>query len=623
MMLLKSDRMRRRGGCFCCSKSSSTAFIARYSNRARRSVKSVLQPRGSPSDGGIFSSGICCNNFFVCRPCCLAFVIALPPNIVVAVNDTNTFVGLLLEYVNDWGRGDFCSLPDDVPCMACSVYHARIGGVPVSDFPVGVRKTDNHDIVDPTVVCRPSRQDKQEQINRCIVAEETGVVESLAGCMLFWPHCVLLRNYVGRYITHSVCRQAATLSRPGEDGIYHCVISEETASAVDMEKFFLHEKIAVKKGSVKMRHVVPRCPDRSGVGVCDRIVQWETYGIPNCDHVNECNLKGNQPTAELLMKCKVVEVDFSDDIDVFGLLLEPVHFKNDLFLGAHIYLDRRFERLPVNDDLYFSVSKRASHAGIVAERSGGALGQCDPSDEAFICFIKRRGLAPRVLKACLIIVMNSKEKCGFYVFYVTPYERKRRVIPWWYDTPRRGGTQVLTRSQVASFPLFDTFPYCRVETALLCDQFNLANERKVMSVACGKVLREWDEAIASAKERMRGSKHYVAKLPCLNVFAVHELALRSKHSLIEYSCGFHKDVSGRHGSDDIENKITLICMTKSTGGRFGVGRGGCGKLLYTYALMDWNNKTTSTSAVDRDGNAPSVRVEEQAKKRFIEVRDNV
>ena len=579
---------RKEKGCFHCGIQSCTAFVhrgqARDADRLKEAKRCTRAFQGTSSDGGIYSCGYCCNSFFICRPCCLAFLDAIPTSVAsVTLACKSVFPHYLEQYISDFAPGDFVELPDGVPCMSCSVVRASLQGVVTIDY-----DANDNGVVRPSERASPrtvtknrvqmTKHEKLITLRNHVSMEQTGRIQSLAGCLFFWPHFVIMRNYTGRYTTHSMCAQVKTSARPGEEGVYHCVISESMASEIDMGKFFRSKKISTKKGTKRSIHRLPE-GDREGYVEEEMLVEWHCYGTPETTDKDGYRLHGSHPTVDMIMKATLVEVDFDSGVDVFSLLLEPRLSNNDLFLGAQVYLKPRFKGVPTNDGLYFSLSKRASHSGFVAERKGGALGRCNPTDKAFLNFISKKGLTPRLNRSCLIIIVNSMQRCGFYVLYVTPYERSRRVVSWWYDTPRYGGSEVLTRRQTTRFPLFDTFPFCRVQTAILCDQYNETNSPKIMTVAVSSVLGEWNAAKLAA-----GSE-------ASPVSIAHELAIRSTHSLIEYSCGFHLDVSGQHGTDDIENKITLVCLQKSGTADGSVGRGGCGPHLYTYAVMDWTPKT--------------------------------
>ena len=140
-----------------------------------------------------------------------------------------------------------------------------------------------------------------------------------------------------------------------------------------------------------------------------------------------------------------------------------------------------------------------------------------------------------------------------------------------------------------------------------------------MTLAVHNMLVEWDDAVkVYEREKRKGVTKGRGLIGADNhVEVAHVLALSSKHSLIEYPCAFHLDVSGLHGGDDIENKVTMICLSKSQLGDGLVGRGGCGTSVYVYAVMDWRSGSRKSEEItERDPNLSSVAASTRAVEEF-------
>jgi hypothetical protein len=139
---------------------------------------------------------------------------------------------------------------------------------------------------------------------------------------------------------------------------------------------------------------------------------------------------------------------------------------------------------------------RAGKKGIRVMRSGGALGRCEPSDPDFQEFLDQLGIVPRLKRGCHFLIVNSdRGHCGFYAMYITPYACKRRCIPFWYNTPRKGGHQMLLDEQMAAHSVLHKFPECRRDAAMLLVQRNKwhlkIGESAASSDAANNMMDQW------------------------------------------------------------------------------------------------------------------------------------
>lgn len=179
-------------------------------------------------------------------------------------------------------------------------------------------------------------------------------IESLAGCVFFWPHHIILCGYLGYFVTHSICKQSSNGIGPGEQGILHAVISEETAGLIDMFEYNKHKKISVLRNDCVFKCKVP-------VAEGQYLTRWITYGIPTSGWVEKEVVCFTQPTVEMLMKSVVIDFDFDEGYDIGTVLLEPKFMCNDLFLGAQVFNRKVFDGDPCDDEMHKWVSRKAGN----------------------------------------------------------------------------------------------------------------------------------------------------------------------------------------------------------------------------------------------------------------------
>lgn len=128
-----TELRRQHGGCFQCSITSTTAFTRRFEKGSVSRLAKCNNFSGTKYDGGIFSSGSCCNEFFICYWCCMGFIEdvrrADERILCVASKADYTFLGCVMKYISDFGKGCFVKLPRNVWCMGCSLSNTSVGKV--------------------------------------------------------------------------------------------------------------------------------------------------------------------------------------------------------------------------------------------------------------------------------------------------------------------------------------------------------------------------------------------------------------------------------------------------------------------------------------------------------------
>jgi hypothetical protein len=286
----------------------------------------------------------------------------------------------------------------------------------------------------------------------------------------------------------------------------------------------------------------------------------------------------------------------ADDHVLAGVFLkEPIADENT----GDILLDGR--RNQTGKMVVPGMMKRAGKKGIEAMRSGGALGRCSRDDPAFKEFIKQPGMCPRLRHGCHFVIINSTGgRCGFYIMYITPYEVDRRCVPFFYNSPRRGGHQMLLDEQIATQKVLHKFPECRRDAALLLLDYNenhrLADEHPASSLAAKIMKTQWLTAELAAKkwaehgmmttgEARQKAKHKHFEMKCDPFYWLGKYA---KHTIVTHAVGWHRDVFASNGTDNIENKVLLLSKCRSDWMKTAsLGRGGAGRGAFVFGLLDW------------------------------------
>ena len=449
---------------------------------------------------------------------------------------------------------------------------------------------------------------KQHQLQRTINICGNTLPKSLDGCMIVYPYHIIIPSWLGLEYTHALGTQQLS----GEKGPYHCVISLEVAQTIDMEVFWNHTKNTIISNREIIHHTIPT-PDSTSI-VEERSVEWITF---ERTEEEKSDIKYSDVSLEYVYGCLFV----TTTCDILTFICKPKLMTSDLHLGMQLFFKSHQkvtnnvicdDLLDGNNNLLLQTNKK----GIEVTRSGGALGRCNPSDITFQKFMKRQGVFPRIKSACLIIVVNSTTKCGFYCIYISPYKQNNSVI-YWYNTPKPGGHLMLKDHHLKTFPLLSRFPWCHVKSAILCYQYNVLHpDKKVISVATNKMLQEWIKAKQKATNYIatcQGTKEELYSNP------LYHLSLISKHTLVLHPVSFHRDVFANNGTNCIENKILLLSNRRSDWSQTSaLGRGGLGPGAYVFALLDWdaNVKGRRTRYLELGGPA-EVRVNQTIMDNFL------
>ena len=167
------------------------------------------------------------------------------------------------------------------------------------------------------------------------------------------------------------------------------------------------------------------------------------------------------------------------------------------------FTDNLLQLIKCSDELYKNLLTRAGHCGMELSRSGGSQGLCS-FNKLMRKHLSNPGTFPRHANGMLIIIVNSKNRCGYFGIYSCPYDVNGSMKVWFYNTPQVGGHQRLLHDQLLKFPVLTKFPACRVETAAILQYRNyMLPYRKACPCAADNILGEWYEGIEKRKQDVK------------------------------------------------------------------------------------------------------------------------
>ena len=410
---------------------------------------------------------------------------------------------------------------------------------------------------------------------------------SLDGYLWVVGYGLLIPPCVGKRMTHALGGQ----KEHGLPGIFHAVIDGETAMKVPMDKFYDESTPKVAREIRRYRKAQTLPVDPNDLNGPSRSVTNECveYAVVE-DVLDEKPVKHRHPTVQEILGTVILQPNQLLILpDVLSAFLEPPPPSTaDFYLGAMIFLeDKATKASIVGDKMHASMVKRASRGGFEAARRGGSGGTLDinkPQDvKSLKSFLRMPGIVPRKRTACFIEVVNSDSRCGFYILYITPYEDCGRAIAVWYNTPRPGGHQKLLHRQIVENKFLQTFPACRLYTALLCKQLNQASgpaTRKIITGAVVNFMKSYYDAVDRAE--LPVNKNTIKATP------MYWLAKLSSHTLVMYPVGGHVDVFSGNSTDVIENKCVFVLKSQcNLQSKLPLGSGGMGEGIFTARVLDW------------------------------------
>mmetsp|Transcript_23622 Transcript_23622/g.34712 ORF Transcript_23622/g.34712 Transcript_23622/m.34712 type:complete len:561 (+) Transcript_23622:138-1820(+) len=415
---------------------------------------------------------------------------------------------------------------------------------------------------------RKVRERKARLKSRSIISTRicnTYTTENLDGALHIPSHHLLVHLPIGVPSTHAMGDQRSAK----ESGLFHACVHPLTASEISTEDFYN----SPKKTSV-MKTYTTECTVVTPDGIeVKRNTWWAELAIDRTVKTK----KHKSPNKEDILLSSFIKLP--PGFDSYAILGEP-HNPKAAFHLIQMSFPKKSQIFPLISDnmdgLFTNLLRRSGKKGIEASRSGGSQGTCDFND-LVKKHLKNPGSFPRHSSGMLIIVLNSKNRCGYFGIYCCPYTPEVTLKTWFYNTPRLGGHQKLRDCQLDRFPVLTHFPTCRVETAQLLMH---RNSMFTQNIACPKaalsMLGEWEEAkhMQQSDAFKKSQGYYLAK--------------KCRITLLAHAVGYHRDTFSNNSGDKIENKLLLVSHDSSnTKLDVALGRGGAGPGVFVYALLDW------------------------------------
>ena len=387
----------------------------------------------------------------------------------------------------------------------------------------------------------------------------------LDGALHVPSHHVLLHAPIGFKTTHAMGDQQDLQER----GLFHGVVTPDVANSISMEEFSNSPKQTTIIRSYSTQYEV--------LNTDGKTISRKTWWIELAIDKSVTTLKHCNPTRENIMQSSFI--DLPDGYDTYAILGQPMNDRAAYHLLQLMFVSDKSElSFSTNnmDTLYNSLLPRAGKQGMESSRSGGSQGKC-VFNKLMKKHMKHPGNFPRHTNGMMIIILNSSQRCGYIGIYSCPYEVDGSLKLWFYNTPRVGGHQQLTREQLMQFPLLMQFPSCRIESAQLMNFRNTKLPyRKVCPTAVVNMLGEWQDALK------------VCEQDSFRNLVGYYMARRCRLTLLAHAVGYHKDTFSNNNGDKIENKILLVSKDRSdTSSQVALGRGGAGPGIFVYALLDW------------------------------------
>ena len=426
---------------------------------------------------------------------------------------------------------------------------------------------------------------------------------SLDGALHFPELHLLVSSPIGHPCTHAVGDQRQVQ----EKGLIHGLVSPEVAASISWEEFQAH-----KKKTRVLRAYDTSCSVTRTDGV--RLTR-KTYWVEVARDYSVQVPRFISPSRLSVMESTFVTCP--EGYDTFALLGQPYLPTGFFHLLQMLFLDRHgIDPLPhkLEDDLLNNMIGRAGRKGLETSRTGGSSGKC-----SFNHLMKKHlstpGAFPRHANALLIIILNSPSRCGYFAVYSSPYDEDGKIKSWFYNTPVVGGHQKLLKTQVQQFKLLEQFPSCRVETAQL---LMFRNTVRTGMLACPHAADSMMEELGQALLEQH-SDCMAGKPESLGYY----LAMNSRHTLLCHAVKYHRDVFSDNSGDKIENKILLISRSRSnTTQEIALGRGGAGKGVFVYAILDWTGPSRARRQRYIDlGGDPNERVTQRLLDDFLRLNN--
>ena len=137
--------------------------------------------------------------------------------------------------------------------------------------------------------------------------------------------------------------------------------------------------------------------------------------------------------------------------------------------------------------IFFNDAKRNLNVGKRLKevwRKGGSSGiACPETDADFFKFMHNDPSSSPLKTRALKII---RDQLCYAIFYITPYEEKRRAVPVTYSIPRMGGGFRITEEHFRNFDFLSTFAQLKINAVLIVYAINLSNIVPLQKPICLK-----------------------------------------------------------------------------------------------------------------------------------------
>lgn len=281
----------------------------------------------------------------------------------------------------------------------------------------------------------------------------------------------------------------------------------------------------------------------------------------------------------------------------------------------HVWEERPLSQKGV-ESLYSEVSKMTDFGNVVRRRSGGSSGKSLGLSKVYKDLIKYPGNCPKRGIGQFLAVNDD----GVNVYYKAADGKFKCAL---YSIPQYGGQFDCKGWLMEKFDFLYDFAEVKIHTAVLLLTINCSGTLKkpITPCAVASELLNVDQCVELGKAmeaEMSGSElgnqwrrpvwesFFRRKSKKTRNLLKGDLTFRRKvlvnyanfnrHTLVQHQVGLHKDSFGSKKVSmenvevhSLENKV---CFSAEGGlfNKFGIGRGGGGKLRFTFAILDWENQ---------------------------------
>ena len=321
-------------------------------------------------------------------------------------------------------------------------------------------------------------------------------------------------------------------------------------------------------------------------------------------------LKGtNKPTLDDVQNSYVFGLKNETECDISMVIGHFEGSQESLLLNMRFY--KKIEIAEQFGKQFFNFARTNMNVGrgfLEVWRKGGSSGLVSPScDSDFFRFMNVHAASSPLKTTGIKIIRN---KLVYVCFYISPYQKWRKVVPVTYSRPRMGGSFPLSDDHFGKFDFLETFAEHKINAARIVNEINcsyLFAHRPISKMAVTQELHNIKQCI--------GNYGIDKKKDILRLYNSY-----NSHTIVCHNVGYHQDNFGKH-SASFENKCVFMVDDKTRldsniGWNYSRG-GGTHNGQFCYALLDWG----SGSATRRDACITHGIIEEDAHVNIRNIRE--